>query len=196
MTLHTAQSSQVLYPGLRYADAHAAISWLCAAFGFEKQVVYDGPDDTVAHAQLTLDGAVLMLGSARADGVYPGRTPRQLGGITGSIYVYVPDPDAHCARARAAGARIAGRPSELRLGAGTPRSLVCCLRFTDAHCVSGVPMKIRLASGLRTSRDSLRPIFGRYGIRRRAGAWDRETTARADFECRRHPFWCARIGMS
>ncbi len=105
MTSLTSGTAQVLYPALRYTDAHAAIAWLCEAFGFEKQEVYDGPAGTVAHAQLTLDGAVLMLGSAREDGVYPGRTPKQLGGITGSIYVYVADPDAHCARAPRAGPR-------------------------------------------------------------------------------------------
>jgi hypothetical protein len=99
MTDTNVQTTQVLYPALRYTDAHAAIDWLVAAFGSERQVVYKGPDNTVAHAQITLDGAVLMLGSAREGGVYPGKTPAQLGGITGSLYVYVTDPDAHCARA-------------------------------------------------------------------------------------------------
>jgi uncharacterized glyoxalase superfamily protein PhnB len=110
------QTQQVLYPAYRYTDARAAIRWLIEAFGFEKQEVYDGPDDTVAHAQLTLDGAVFMLGSARDDGAYPGKTPKRLGGITGSIYVYVADPDAHCARARAAGARIALEPYDTDYG--------------------------------------------------------------------------------
>jgi uncharacterized glyoxalase superfamily protein PhnB len=114
--MDTKRSAQVLYPALRYTDAHAAISWLCDAFGFERQVVYDGPDDTVAHAQLTLDGAVLMIGSAREGDAYPGKTPAQLGGITGSIYVYVADPDAHCARARAAGARIDKEPYDTEYG--------------------------------------------------------------------------------
>jgi len=116
MDLTNALTAQVLYRGLRYTDAHAAIAWLCEAFGFETQVVYEGPDDTVAHAQLTFGGAVLMLGSAREGGTYPAKTPQQLGGITGSIYVYVPDPDAHCARARAAGARIAMEPSDTDYG--------------------------------------------------------------------------------
>lgn len=109
-------TTQVLYPAQRYADAHAAIRWLCDAFGFETQVVYDTPDGAVAHAQLTLNGAVLMLGSAREGGEYPARTPRALGGFTGSIYVYVADPDAHCARARAAGARIAIEPRDTDYG--------------------------------------------------------------------------------
>ncbi len=110
------QKTQVLYPAMRYSDAHAAIRWLCEAFGFVKQEVYEGPDNTVAHAQLTLNGAVMMLGSAREGGQYPAKTPKQLGGITGSVYVYVADPDAHCARARTAGARIATEPYDTDYG--------------------------------------------------------------------------------
>lgn len=116
MDLTTSQATQVLYPALRYTDAYGAIDWLCRAFGFERQGVYDGPGNTVAHAQLTLGGAVLMLGSARDGGAYPGKTPQQLGGITGSIYVYVAAPDAHCSRARAAGARIALEPYDTDYG--------------------------------------------------------------------------------
>jgi len=72
--------------------------------------VYDGPDDTVAHAQLRFGGAIVMLGSASNSGPYKARTPRDLGGITGSVYCYVADVDAHCHRARLAGARIAMEP--------------------------------------------------------------------------------------
>ena len=116
-TTHTsaATTSQVFYPALRYADAHAAIDWLGAAFGFEKQVVYDGPDNTVAHAQLTLAGSIVMLGSGGADR-YPAKTPGEVGGFTGSVYVYVADPDAHCARARAAGAQIMNEPGDTEYG--------------------------------------------------------------------------------
>jgi uncharacterized glyoxalase superfamily protein PhnB len=110
------QTAQVLYPAQRYADARAAIRWLCEAFGLEEQVVYAGPGDTIAHAQLTLNGAVLMLGSAREGGPYPAKTPQQLGGITGSIDVYVADPAAHAARARAAGARITLEPYDTDYG--------------------------------------------------------------------------------
>ncbi len=110
------QTTQVLYPALRYDDAHAAIDWLCRAFGFVRQVVHEGPDNTVAHAQLLLAGGVVMLGSMREGGEYPVKTPRILGGLTGSIYVYVPDPDSHCAIARAAGARIVIDPSDTEYG--------------------------------------------------------------------------------
>jgi len=44
-------------------------------------------------------------------------SPRQLGGvITGGIYVVVTDVDAHCARARAAGATIVREPVDQEYG--------------------------------------------------------------------------------
>lgn len=55
---------------LRYRDAHAAIDWLVRVFGFTRQAVYDGPDGTVAHAQLTYGGGMLMLGSASNEGTF------------------------------------------------------------------------------------------------------------------------------
>lgn len=61
------QGSTII-PSLRYHDAHAAIDWLVRVFGFRKQAVYEGPHHTVAHAQLTYGGGMLMLGSASNSG--------------------------------------------------------------------------------------------------------------------------------
>jgi uncharacterized glyoxalase superfamily protein PhnB len=61
------QGSAII-PGLRYDDAHAAIEWLVRMFGFTKKAVYEGPNNTVAHAELTLGGGMLMLGSASNGG--------------------------------------------------------------------------------------------------------------------------------
>ena len=98
-------TSQAFFPGMRYADAPAAIDWLEKAFGFQRQVVYPGPDGTVAHAQLIFNGGMIMLGSYKED-VFQYKTPRQAGGVTQAVYVYVPDIDAQFARAKAAGAEI------------------------------------------------------------------------------------------
>jgi uncharacterized glyoxalase superfamily protein PhnB len=95
-----------LSPFLRYEDAAAAIDFLKRAFGFEEKLVVPGPDGSIAHAQLALGGDVVMLGSARADDTLGLRTPRALGGVSGGIYVTVADPDAHHARAVAAGAHV------------------------------------------------------------------------------------------
>jgi len=92
---------------MRYADARAAIAWLVNTFGFEENVCYAAGDGSVAHAQLTFHGGMVMLGSARDDG-YPIKPPAERGGLTGSVYVAVPaaEIDAHYARTKAAGARI------------------------------------------------------------------------------------------
>ena len=103
------QTKSAIIPGLRYRDALAAIDWLCRAFGFQKHAVYMGPNHTVAHAQLTLGGGMIMLGSANNSSEY-GRTVVQPDEIdlreTQSPYLVVPDADAVYASAKAAGATI------------------------------------------------------------------------------------------
>jgi uncharacterized glyoxalase superfamily protein PhnB len=98
------KTTQVFYPALRYVDAPAAIAWLKSAFGFEDQVVYTEPDGKVAHAQLTFDGGVIMLGSTRDGNVV--QSPRVTGTLTSAVYVYVENVDAHYERAKSTGAKI------------------------------------------------------------------------------------------
>lgn len=97
-----------IIPCLRYRDAPAMIDWLCNAFGFERHLVVPGDGNTIAHAQLRLGEAMIMLGSAD-DSDY-GRLIAQPGEVGGretqSPYVVVGEIDAHCARAKAAGATI------------------------------------------------------------------------------------------
>jgi uncharacterized glyoxalase superfamily protein PhnB len=57
-----------IYPILQYRDAHAAIDWLERAFGFERVNVYDGPDGTVAHAELRHGEGMIMIGARDPDG--------------------------------------------------------------------------------------------------------------------------------
>jgi uncharacterized glyoxalase superfamily protein PhnB len=92
--------------GLYYQDANAAIEWLGRAFGFEPRLVVEGDDGGVVHSELVFGDGLVMVGSA---GRRPWcRSPRELaGGNTQSLMVYVDDVEAHCARARAAGAAIA-----------------------------------------------------------------------------------------
>lgn len=109
--------SSTITPGLRYADAVAAIGFLCDALGFERHAVYadDADPALIHHAELTLGGGMVMLGSARpseAQVLYGWKTPAEAGGNTLSLYVYVADPDAHCAKARAAGAEIVAEPHD------------------------------------------------------------------------------------
>jgi uncharacterized glyoxalase superfamily protein PhnB len=94
-------------PTMRYRDAGAAIDWLCDAFGFERHAVYGDGAGGVVHAQLTLGGGMIMLGSARDDEF--GRLQSAAdpdAPVTQSAYVVVSDADVLHARAVAAGARV------------------------------------------------------------------------------------------
>ncbi len=103
------------YCTCRYEDARGAIGWLERAFGFTEQIVI-GEDDFVAHAELRFGTSIFMVGSVRDDD-YRMQTPRQLGDRrTHAVCGYVDDPDAHCARARAAGADIILEPAEMAYG--------------------------------------------------------------------------------
>jgi uncharacterized glyoxalase superfamily protein PhnB len=95
-------------PAMRYADAPAAIDWLCQVLGFERHQVYPGENGTIAHAELTLGGGMIMLGTGKDDEFGSGFTsPVNLGGKeTRNVYLVVPDADAVHAHAVAAGAVI------------------------------------------------------------------------------------------
>ena len=96
-----------IIPCLRYRNAPAAIDWLCQVFGFEKQMVVPGENNTIAHAQLSL--GMIMLGSTQNGGEWGKliKQPDEIGGLeTQSPYVVVADADAVYARAKAAGAQI------------------------------------------------------------------------------------------
>jgi uncharacterized glyoxalase superfamily protein PhnB len=102
-------------PALRYDDAPAAIDFLGRAFGFTPNAVYPDPADPaiIAHAQLRVGSGLIMLGSARpgeGQRLYGWKTAREAGGVTMTVCVVVADPDAHCARARKAGAEIIKGP--------------------------------------------------------------------------------------
>jgi len=106
-----------LIPCLRYADAGQAILFLCDAFGFTPQAIYADEEDQhiIHHAQLLLDGNMVMLASMAEDetrDTYRWLTPGEAGGITMCVYAVVADPDAHHARAAAAGATIIAPPED------------------------------------------------------------------------------------
>lgn len=119
-TTQAADPTSTLIPCLRYRDAHAAIDWLCKAFGFEKQAVHDDEAGGVAHAQLTFGNGMIMLGSI-SDNAF-GRNiaqPDETGGrVTQSTYVIVSDCRAHYEHAKAEGAEIVDEYAEKDYGGG------------------------------------------------------------------------------
>jgi uncharacterized glyoxalase superfamily protein PhnB len=91
---------------LTYDDAPAALDWLEEAFGFERSSVHEGPDGTIAHAELTYGDGMIMLGNAGDNGLGM-KTPRELGAVTQGVYVIVDEGiNRHYERARSAGAEI------------------------------------------------------------------------------------------
>jgi uncharacterized glyoxalase superfamily protein PhnB len=102
-----------LVPSVIYDDAPAAIDFLVKAFGFERNMVVPGPNDTIAHAQLVIRGtsAMIMLGSSATSSLGL-KSPRALGGVASAIYIVIDNVDAHCQRARAAGATILREPTD------------------------------------------------------------------------------------
>jgi len=118
--------SQHATPMLSYEDVGAAIDWLGEAFGFrESDQRYTDDEGRVPHAELSLDGATVMLGWPGPDYRSPKRhaaeceqaarwlsTPWVIDGV----HVEVDDLDAHFERARAGGATILREPEDQPFG--------------------------------------------------------------------------------
>jgi uncharacterized glyoxalase superfamily protein PhnB len=115
MATSSSSGEPTIFPGLFYDDAPAALEWLTRAFGFVQRMAVPGPNGTIAHAELTLGSGVIMLGSAKPDEGWV--SPRSLPAVNQVTSVYVDDPDAHYARAKAAGAQIVREPRDEDYGA-------------------------------------------------------------------------------
>jgi uncharacterized glyoxalase superfamily protein PhnB len=95
-----------------YADAAAAIDWLCDAFGFTVRIKVEGENGRIEHSELEYGDGLIMVAQETSD-TEPvwkraQRSPQSQGGAnTQSLMFYVDDAAAHCAHARARGARIA-----------------------------------------------------------------------------------------
>ena len=106
-----------------YRDPKAALDWLARAFGFEVTMAIDGPDDdpNMCHYEMAVEGrGRIMIGGEWAEWT---RSPASIGGVnTQTTHVdLVGDLDAHCERARAAGATIVAEPEDQFYGDRTYR---------------------------------------------------------------------------
>ena len=103
-----------------YDDPARAIDWLCEAFGFEVRIKVEGEGGRIEHSELTVNEGLIMVGGT--DGTpgrppVPCRSPKSIQGAnTQSLCIIVDDADAHCARARAAGAKITSQPQTVDYG--------------------------------------------------------------------------------
>ena len=101
-----------------YDDAAAAIDWLCNAFGFEVRLKVEGEGGRIEHSELTYgEGLIMVADAAKSEKLPQVRSPRQVAGAnTQNMMVYVDDVEAHCKRAREAGAKIVTEPKTTDYG--------------------------------------------------------------------------------
>jgi uncharacterized glyoxalase superfamily protein PhnB len=100
-------------------EPRAAIEWLERAFGFEAVMIVGDDDGGVIHSELALgNGAIYVVGPPGVGAGGRGATPRGVGGRnTQTICVNLTEGiDAHCERARKAGARIEREPADQPYG--------------------------------------------------------------------------------
>ena len=117
--------AQRIVPFIGYEDAPGAIEWLERAFGFRENTdERQDENGTITHAELELDGATIYLSTPagyasprtlRAESEAARRSYDNPWVIDG-LFVEVGDVDAHCERARAAGATILREPEEPGIG--------------------------------------------------------------------------------
>jgi PhnB protein len=92
---------QTLSPSLIVDPAKEAIEYYKRAFGATERGVMKGPDGRIAHAELQIGDSVLMLSDPFP--MQNAKSPKELGGTTVSIFMYVEDVDAVYKQAIAAG---------------------------------------------------------------------------------------------
>ena len=116
-----ADAAQRLRPYLAYADAPAAIEFLCEAFGFEERFRHPMPDGRIGHAELSYGDEVLYLASAYEELGF--LSPRDLAGVHSQVQLLVDDVDAHFERAKGAGAVITAGLEDQSYGDRSYRAL-------------------------------------------------------------------------
>jgi uncharacterized glyoxalase superfamily protein PhnB len=113
---------QRIFPMVAYEDTAAAIDWLTAAFGFtERGQRYVMEDGRIGHAELEIDGQVLMLATPNREYQSP-KTHRESceaaarwldnPWVVDGLLVVVDDLDAHHDHAVEAGANVIRPPEE------------------------------------------------------------------------------------
>lgn len=136
-----------------YVDPKAAFRWLEEAFGFEPLMVLLDENENIAHSEMKYGDSVVMVGNEwSADH----KSPKSMGGKnTQTVHVQLgrgEDVDAHCEKARKAGAEILQEPSTQFYGDRTYRA-----RDPEGHIWTfgvtvqeSTPEEWDKASGLRT----------------------------------------------
>ena len=100
-----------IVPAVYYEDAWAALNWLEAVFGFERSMVITDKDGKLGHSEMRISDGLIYVGTVWAAHTV---SPAAVGARnTQAIHVHLTgELDAHCARARAAGAEIVREPED------------------------------------------------------------------------------------
>ncbi len=112
-----------LSSAVSYQDPKAAFRWLEDAFGFEPVMVLLDDEGNLAHSEMRFGDSLVMVGSEWSS---DHKSPKAVGGInTQTVHVHFArgaDIDAHCERARKAGAEIMAEPDTQFYGDRTYRA--------------------------------------------------------------------------
>ena len=85
-------------------DAAAAIEYYTEVFGAKERFRMDGPDGKIGHAELQIGDSVLMLADPNPQSNYT--PPKELGGTSAGLLLYVEDVDSVVLKATEAGATL------------------------------------------------------------------------------------------
>ena len=91
-------------PAIVVRDAAGAIDFYKRAFGAEEIHRMVGPNGSIMHAEIRIGDSTIMLGEENE--MWGTRSPLSLGGVHGSLHIYVDDADASFNRALEAGAAV------------------------------------------------------------------------------------------
>jgi uncharacterized glyoxalase superfamily protein PhnB len=102
-------TADTVVPELRYSDVVSAARWLERELGFEKTFEVPGEDAAPVHLEMSDGRGHIFLSPLSVSGPFAD--------ITQFLNLVVDDPDAHHARAKAAGANVIVAPRDTPFGA-------------------------------------------------------------------------------
>lgn len=101
---HVPKGTQAVIAYLHIEGLDQALDFYPKAFGGTEQVRLNGPDGKAMHGEIELEGCRVYMGEA--DPQRGARSPKQLGGNSSGMMVYVANCDATIKRAVAAGCKL------------------------------------------------------------------------------------------
>lgn len=109
-----------LTSALCYRDPKAALKFLEAAFGFDLVMLIEDAEGNLAHSEMKFGDSLIMVGT---EWTAQHKSPASIDGFnTQTVHIHLEgDIDAHCERARGAGAEILMEPADQFYGDRTYR---------------------------------------------------------------------------